>query len=113
MVARFWVSALGWSVVAEDKESREVEIADPSGRARPMLFLVVPEPKSSKNRVHMDVRASASIASEVARLEALGASVLQRVAEDGSYWTVMGDPEGNEFCVLRGPEDGQLSEADR
>jgi len=36
----------------------------------------------------------------------LGATVQGRVDEGGSFWTVMADPEGNEFCVLRGPEDG-------
>jgi predicted enzyme related to lactoylglutathione lyase len=42
---------------------------------------------------------------EVDRLVAAGATVLRRVDEGGSYWTVLADPEGNEFCVLRGPQD--------
>ena len=71
-----------------------------------MLFLVVPDDKSSKNRLHLDVRPSRAMAAEVTRLEQLGATASPRVDEGGSFWTVMGDPEGNEFCVLRGPEDG-------
>jgi predicted enzyme related to lactoylglutathione lyase len=43
---------------------------------------------------------------EVQRLEAAGATVQRRVDEGDSFWTVMQDPEGNEFCVLRGPDDG-------
>jgi hypothetical protein len=46
------------------------------------------------------------MAAEVERLEGLGATVVGRVDEEGSFWTVMQDPEGNEFCILRGPEDG-------
>ena len=75
-----------------------------------MLFQIVPEGKSVKNRLHLDLRPSGSMAAEVARLEEAGASAITRVDEGGSFWTVMGDPEGNEFCVLRGPEDGWSGE---
>ncbi len=51
------------------------------------------------------------MADEVARLEAAGATAIRRVDEGGSFWTVMADPEGNEFCVLRGPADGWSPEA--
>jgi len=70
------------------------------------LFLIVPEGKTLKNRLHLDLRPSRSMAEEVARLEAAGATSLRRVDEGGSFWTVMADPEGNELCVLRGPDDG-------
>jgi predicted enzyme related to lactoylglutathione lyase len=46
------------------------------------------------------------MADEVERLVGLGATVVGRVEEGGSSWTVLHDPEGNEFCVLRGPADG-------
>jgi hypothetical protein len=49
------------------------------------------------------------MAEEVERLTALGATVVGRVDEGGSFWTVMRDPEGNELCVLRGPDDGWKS----
>ena len=66
----------------------------------------MPESKVVKNRVHLDLRATGSMAAEVERLEGIGATVVRRVDEEGSFWTVMQDPEGNELCVLRGPEDG-------
>jgi predicted enzyme related to lactoylglutathione lyase len=81
-------------------------ITDPSGRTRGLFFQPVPEPKVAKNRVHLDLRPSGSMAKEVERLSALGGTVVGRVDEDGSFWTVMRDPEGNELCVLRGPGDG-------
>jgi predicted enzyme related to lactoylglutathione lyase len=46
------------------------------------------------------------MAAEVERSVALGATVQARVDVEGSFWTVMLDPEGNEFCILRGPQDG-------
>jgi hypothetical protein len=64
-----------------------------------------------KNRLHLDIRASASMAAEVERLKGLGATEQRFVEEGGSFWTVMLDVEGNEFCVLRGPEDGWTPDA--
>ncbi len=55
-----------------------------------------------KNRVHMDLRGE-SMAAEVARLAALGATfIAERTLGEGVRWTVMADPEGNEFCVSGG-----------
>jgi catechol 2,3-dioxygenase-like lactoylglutathione lyase family enzyme len=96
-LADFWTQALGYELKAAT--DREAEIADPAGRGWPLLFIVVPEGKSVKNRVHLDVRPSVSMRDEVDRLVAAGASMLRRVAEDDSFWTVMQDPEGNEFCI--------------
>jgi catechol 2,3-dioxygenase-like lactoylglutathione lyase family enzyme len=103
-LTEFWTRALGYEL--RDATDREAEIVDPAGRGWPLLFLVVPEGKSVKNRVHLDLRPPASMQAEVDRLVGAGASVFRRVDEDGSFWTVMRDPEGNEFCVLRGPDDG-------
>ena len=103
-VAGFWAAVLGYRLVDIDEEG--AEIADPAGRGWPILFLVVPEGKAVKNRLHLDLRPPASMAEEVERVSALGATVFRYVEEEGSFWTVMLDPEGNEFCVLRGPEDG-------
>lgn len=70
------------------------------GLGRRLLFQRVPEPKTAKNRLHLDVHAGQGHrAREVARLEELGASVLRHVKEPGGEWVVMADPEGNEFCV--------------
>ena len=104
-VARFWAEALGFEL-DPDSEPDGAAIRDPSGRSEGMYFQPVPEPKIAKNRLHLDLRPSVSMAEEVERLEALGATVLGRVDEEGSFWTVMQDPEGNELCVLRGPADG-------
>ncbi|MFF7752871.1 VOC family protein [Streptomyces sp. NPDC007971] len=62
--------------------------------------LQVPEAKTAKNRLHLDLHpGDGRRADEVARLEALGASVLREAKEPGGAWVVMADPEGNEFCV--------------
>jgi hypothetical protein len=61
-----------------------------------------PTPKTVKNRVHLDLRGE-SMAAEVARLTALGATfIAERTLGDALRWTVMADPEGNEFCVSGG-----------
>jgi hypothetical protein len=57
-------------------------------------------------RVHLDLRPPRSMAAEVEGLRSVGATDQRFVEEDGSFWTIMLDPEGNEFCILRGPEDG-------
>ena len=109
MVADFWCAALGYELVDIDEEG--ADIRDPTGEGWRLLFLVVPEGKVVKNRVHLDLRPPKSMAAEVGRVKALGASELRFVEEGGSFWTVMLDPEGNEFCVLRGPGDGWSPEA--
>ena len=58
----------------------------------------VPEPKVSKSRMHVDL-ASKDPESEIERLVRLGATRLESRAGDGARWTVMLDPEGNEFCI--------------
>lgn len=71
-----------------------------TGLGRRLLFQRVPEPKTVKNRLHLDLHAGpARRDTEVARLESLGATVQRHVEEQGGTWTVMTDPEGNEFCV--------------
>jgi len=71
-----------------------------TGLGRRLLFQHVPESKTVKNRLHLDLHAGAERRSdEVARLEGLGATVLRQVKEPGGEWVVMTDPEGNEFCV--------------
>jgi hypothetical protein len=93
-VARFWAAALGTDVDEESAPDRAfVEAAGWGGPN--MWFVRVPEAKIAKNRVHFDLRAPGPVADEVARLAALGATVL----DDGTDLTVMADPEGNEFCV--------------
>ncbi|KQX10510.1 hypothetical protein ASC82_22800 [Streptomyces sp. Root431] len=92
---------LGWRTLAAVRHPDDPK--DPvngAGLGRRILFQQVPEPKTVKNRVHVDVHAEPGTRdTEVTRLEGLGATVLRRVAEQGGSWVVMADPEGNEFCV--------------
>lgn len=77
-------------------------IVDPDDVGPRILFLRVPEPKSEKNRVHLDIRAGRSDGEKLAKILALGtagATEVRRVEENGGWWMVMTDPEGNEFCV--------------
>ena len=108
-VGTFWATVLGYEVVEIDGEG--AEIRDPSGAGWRIIFLVVPEGNSVKNRLHLDLRPTSSMAEEIERVSALGASQHRYVTEGGSFWTVMLDPEGNEFCILRGPQDGWSPEA--
>ncbi|MFG2782761.1 VOC family protein [Streptomyces prunicolor] len=71
-----------------------------TGLGRRLLFQRVPEPKTTKNRLHLDLHPGPdNREAEVERLTGLGASVLRRVTEPAGAWVVMTDPEGNEFCV--------------
>ncbi|GAA2661431.1 VOC family protein [Streptomyces aculeolatus] len=72
-----------------------------AGLGRRLLFNQVPEPKPAvKNRLHLDLHPeSGRREEETARLAELGADVVRHVKEQGGEWTVMTDPEGNEFCV--------------
>jgi hypothetical protein len=71
-----------------------------TGLGRRLLFQRVPEAKTGKNRLHLDLHpGEGRREEEAARLEELGARVLRRVTEQGGEWLVMADPEGNEFCV--------------
>jgi hypothetical protein len=94
VAATFWAAALG-SNVDEDSTSERAFVEAAGWGGPNMWFVRVLEPKTAKNRIHLDLRAPGSIADEVARLEALGATV-QRADDD---LTVMTDPDGNEFCV--------------
>jgi predicted enzyme related to lactoylglutathione lyase len=104
LVATFWAAALGYEVVEADPEDSFVN--DPSGATKGIYFQKVPEAKIAKNRMHLDVRPTGSMAEEVERLKGMGATVRGFIEVEGSFWTQMRDPEGNEFCVLRGPQDG-------
>ncbi|WP_030567169.1 VOC family protein [Streptomyces aureocirculatus] len=71
-----------------------------TGLGRRLLFQRVPETKSGKNRLHIDVHSTPGTRDEeLARLEALGATALRHVEEAGTGWVVLADPEGNEFCL--------------
>ena len=115
-LARFWAAALDDYEVEpyDDKEIARLKSLgidsiedDPgvamrhkSGGGPRFFFQQVPEQKTVKNRLHLDLRTH-DRAAEIERLTALGASILRDVHELGREWTVMQDPEGNEFCITR------------
>src|SRR2546427_9869515 len=107
-VATFWGRALGFGLDydADDPDDDGVLLVGPSKRTRGVYFQTVPEPKVVKNRVHLDLRPATTMAEEVARLGDLEATQIRYVDEGHGSWTVMGDPEGNEFCVLRAAGEG-------
>jgi hypothetical protein len=105
-LARFWAEVLDGYAVRPYDDAEVERLAglgftpetDPTvaldGPGPTLFFQQVPEPKTTKNRTHLDVAAT-DRRGEVDRLTKLGASVLEEFAT----WTLMGDPEGNEFCV--------------
>ena len=97
-LGRWWLGASKWVVVNDDPE--EFEIRPAPDRLPGLLFVRVPEPKTVKNRLHLDFRPDDRDA-EVERLLALGATHADVGQGGDEPWVVLADPEGNEFCVLR------------
>jgi predicted kinase len=103
-LARFWAAALGWQVAAEDDDEVDVwpdGYRYPDPVALPLVFVPVPEARTGKNRIHLDLasESAAHQAAQVERLLALGA-VRVDIGQGDVPWQVLADPEGNEFCVL-------------
>ena len=127
MLADWWAGTLGWRVEPSDeafirrmisagyatesetkrhngvlvwKSGQAIRHPDGLQRAPRLLFQLVPEGKSVKNRVHLDVRIGADdVESTVAGLVARGATALHRGQQGPHSWVTLADPEGNEFCV--------------
>ena len=102
-LAQFWAEAIGY---------RQASSADPylvlvprHGEGPELVLQRVPEPKTTKNRMHLDIRTN-QLDPAVERLVTLGARRLQPgiTEEAGFRWVVMADPEGNEFCVCTEPQ---------
>lgn len=101
--ANFWAQALGWQIAIDGDEV----IASPKGfeypgtAALPLVFVPVSEPKTVKNRVHLDLASHSAEdqAGQVERLLSIGASRAD-IGQGDVAWEVLADPEGNEFCVL-------------
>jgi hypothetical protein len=125
-LADFWAEVLGyrlqpppegfatWEDFAREQGIPEEQwdgwsaLIDPEGGRPRIFFQKVPEGKTAKNRVHLDVNVGADakgdartarVRQEADRVEALGATRQREVAERGEFWIVMQDPEGNEFCL--------------
>ena len=100
LVADFWCQVLGWQVVDEDDEA-VISIAPPDGAGPTIDVLGVAEPKPVKNRLHLDLRADGvTTPDELGRLLSLGARRVDIGQGPDVSWVVLGDPEGNEFCLL-------------
>ncbi|WP_405809053.1 VOC family protein [Streptomyces sp. NBC_00210] len=97
-LARFWCQVLDWKVVYEADD--EVVIGADETALPGIVFLPVPEPKTVKNRLHLDLTPDDQ-AAEIERLLALGARRADVGQGEDVTWVVLADPEGNEFCVLR------------
>jgi len=106
----FWAAVLGFGEDPEDPNEpghEECMISSPDGVQR-LLFIEVPETKTVKNRLHLDLVPTAGTREEeLQRLLELGARVVEDLRRaDGTGWVVLADPEGNEFCILRGEAGG-------
>lgn len=128
-LAKFWASALGYKLqdppegygsweewlrkmrIPEEEWTSSSAVVDSDGAGPRIYFQRVPEGKTVKNRVHLDLNISGGrdvsledrmkrVNAEVKRLIEKGATIYRPgILEDGEYWVVMQDPEGNEFCV--------------
>lgn len=99
-LGRWWAEALGWVVVEDSPD--EFEIRPAPDRLPGLLFGTSSDRKVGKNRLHLDFRPPHREAekAEVAWLLALGARYADVGQTGDEPWTVLADPEGNEFCVL-------------
>ena len=120
-LADFWCAVLDWVVIHHEpglveigppgRDDHELLEAVRSGPVAPTIFLAqVPEDKVAKNRVHFDVSpVDGTQEEEVERILALGAARADIGQSGEESWTVVADPEGNEFCVLRSLAPGHFS----
>ncbi|HZR13116.1 MAG TPA: VOC family protein [Acidimicrobiia bacterium] len=100
-LARFWSEVLDWPLVEDERGYCWLSsTGEPTAPAPLLVFVPVPEPKTTKNRVHIDVNPSGCEPDEeLERLLALGATLVD-VGQVDVPWYVLADPEGNEFCLL-------------
>lgn len=111
--ARWWAQVMDWQVIYDTPEEAVVipqsvpegEVGDLEtwmARGQGMVFVPVPESKSVKNRLHIDLapHTSQDREAEIQRLLDMGARHIDVGQRDDTTWTVLADPEGNEFCVL-------------
>jgi hypothetical protein len=101
-LARFWAGVLGRQVAGDSTSERVVLLAgDGDASGPPITFNKVPEPKTVKNRLHLDL-ISDTFDAETERLLSLGAQRLRDLQADKSRWTTFADIEGNEFDLIAG-----------
>ena len=100
-LATFWSGLTGWNVYYDDDPEVLLAPTYPPQAFPTMLFIPVPEGKSAKNRIHLDLQPTDCTRDEqVEQAISLGATVLaDHRNADGTGWVTMADPEGNEFCI--------------
>lgn len=103
-LARFWSRVLDWPILSE--REREVVIGPADDAPVGICFMPSPDDKVGKNRVHLDLNPGSDASAgdrgaEIERLIALGARPVAIGQRGDEAWTVLADPEGNEFCVVR------------
>ncbi|HEX7097965.1 MAG TPA: VOC family protein [Acidimicrobiia bacterium] len=122
-IVRFWADALGMEIEdhhdqvvamleaghATEEDTVTIDgrkawkegaaLRDPEGRRPRILFQLVPEPKTVKNRVHLDLRVGENREAKIEELIAAGATRLWEGQQGPFTWVTLADPEGNEFCV--------------
>lgn len=99
-LARFWAQVLDWKILSEHE--REVVIGPNETAPVGICFMPVADQKTVKNRLHLDLTpSSGDQGAEVERILALGARRVDIGQTGTESWTVLADPEGNEFCVVR------------
>jgi len=99
-LASFWAQVLEWNILSE--REREVVIGPDKTAPVGICFMPVADQKIVKNRLHLDLTPrSGDQGAEVERILALGARRVDIGQTGAESWTVLADPEGNEFCVVR------------
>jgi hypothetical protein len=100
-LALFWSKVTGSPIADDDFPSDpEASVLLPNGPI--LLFVTVPDKKSTRNRVHLDLQPDTTRDEEVERLIGIGAALVDdQRRPDGRGWVVLADPEGNEFCIER------------
>ena len=103
-LATFWSGLLGWNVYYDDDPEVVVAPSFPNP-GMGLLFIPVPEGKTAKNRLHLDIAPDEGTRDEAVEraLTAGGTVIGDHRNDDGTGWVTMADPEGNEFCIERGP----------
>jgi len=106
-LATFWSEVTGWPVSAVDEPGDSEVLVESPSPLPGLLFIAVPEAKTLKNRVHIDWQPSDRTRDEeVARLLALGATIHEDHRQpNGRGWVTLLDPEHNEFCIERSPQE--------
>lgn len=94
----FWQSITGYDV--DDKDQASARLVDPHGRGPAILLQRVPELRTTKNRLHLDLTAG-DLEAAATEAQGVGARRLRSFTQPGDAWIVLVDPEGNEFCIVQ------------